>query len=165
MRNVFALPLVLCGVLLAGCGGESEDSDAEPVECEAPTLPNVAYPQETEFVDAPPAGTGGPLTDGDYELVAFIRYRSPGECLSDQVARAAVRLKNRGTVMSYIFDSSAPGEPESPKGFAGRVKANGNVLQVATVCPEMKTISLGYTASGDFLSLFEGEEELRFERR
>jgi hypothetical protein len=164
MRRILALTLVLCGVLLSGCGDESEDTESGPVECEYVTLPDVAYPEETEFVDAPPEGTGGPLTDGDYELVAFIRYRSPGDCLSDQVARAALRLKNRGTAMSYIY-SSEPGEPENPKGFSGRVQANGNVLQIAMVCPEMKTISVGYTASGELLSLFEDDEELRFERR
>jgi hypothetical protein len=164
MRSIFALTLVLCGVLLSGCGDESEDTEPGPVECEYLTLPDVAYPQETEFVDAPPEGTGGPLSDGDYELVAFVRYRAPGDCLSDEVARAALRLKNRGTVMSYVF-SSESGEPENPKGFAGRVKANGNVLEIATVCPEMKTISVGYTASGDRISLFEDDEELRFERR
>lgn len=57
MRRIFALTLVLCGVLLSGCGDESEDTESGPVECEYLTLPDVAYPQETEFVDAPPEGT------------------------------------------------------------------------------------------------------------
>ena len=31
MRDIFALTLVLCGVLLSGCGDESEDTESGPV--------------------------------------------------------------------------------------------------------------------------------------
>jgi hypothetical protein len=136
-----------------------------PVECQQLTLPATAHEQQFQVVDALPVGAGGTLKDGNYELIAHIRYRAMTSGEEAGSMRAALRLRNGATVMDYLYDEGAPGEPENASGFTARVALKGNVMQLEMVCPPSRSSAVGYTAAGDELSLFEENEELRFQRR
>lgn len=157
-------------MVLWGCG--DDDGSTKPdasaggvVECQQLTLPAVAHLEQVQIVQAPPAGKGGTLRDGNYELTAHVRYRTTQVDGEPTSMRAALRLRNGATVMDYSFDEGSPGEPDSPRGFTARVTARENTLMLEMVCPEMRSTSVTFTAAGDELSVFEEDEETRFARR
>jgi hypothetical protein len=136
-----------------------------PVECEVLTLPDDVHSEEIQIVDEIPAGEGGTLVDGDYELVEHVRYLSEPNEDRPTLMRAALRLRNRARVVDYRVDERDPEERENPKGFTAHVVIDGNDIQLEMICPAMESGSIGYTATKDRLSLFEGNEEMRFARR
>lgn len=174
MRNS-ALGLVVAGsVVLSGCGDDqSENGDpmetgqveTGPVECAMLTLPETAHLEQVEIASEPPSGRGGALKDGDYELVEHVSYQTEPADDEPTWMRAAVRLRRGATVMDYVYDEGSPEEPPQPNGFTALVSTNANFLTLNMLCPAGRTSALGYTASGDSLSIIEHEEEMRFERR
>jgi hypothetical protein len=158
--------------LLCSC---SDDDSAEatgpdtsndgPVECQELTLPETAVLEEFRAADVVPQGSGGRLVDGAYELVGHVRHRAASSGETGSWMRAALRLRNGAKVIDYLFDEGDLGEPASPGGFTARVTTQQNVMLIEMVCPEPDATALGYTAAGNELSLFEGNEEMRFVRR
>ena len=68
-------------------------------------------------------------------------------------------------ILFACSDEGVPGEPENARGFTARFTLQENVMQLEMVCPQSGSTALGYTAAGDELSLFEDNEEIRFQRR
>jgi hypothetical protein len=169
MQKGLVWSAVLACAVLSGCGDDDsvqpDPLDTGPIECEELSLPSHSHPEEIQVVAELPAGTGGALKDGDYELFGHVRYRSAAGEPNTSSMRAALRLRRGGTVMDYLYDERDPGEPESPGGFTARVTTNGNLLLLEMVCPERRTSTVGFSASGDQLSIIEDNEEMRFERR
>jgi hypothetical protein len=172
MRSVVAWVLIGVAVVLGGCGDDSRAEgpvapvETGPIECEALTLPEAAHQEEIRIVTELPEGGGGALRDGDYELVAHVRYRMMASSDDDPTfMRAALRLRRNGTVMDYVYDEGTANETPTPRGFTARVTRSGGELVLEHLCPEDRTTAIGYTASGSSLSLIEHDEEMRFERR
>jgi hypothetical protein len=152
--------------LCSACGGDGTSTPRrDPVPCSSVTLPDTGQVEEFKAADATPTGAGGPLQDGEYGLSAHIRYRAIQDGETASVMRAALRLSGAGSVMDYGYVESEPGEVEEPDGFSARVTAHEQRLTLAISCPEQKTSEVSYTASANALSIFEGNEELRFQRR
>lgn len=152
----------------AGVGGAPSCTPAKAaVECQPVTLPQAESVEEFVISEEFPVPTGGPLSDGEYELEAHRRYRSmviEGE--TPTVMRAAVRIREGGAVMDYRFVEDTSSLPDSEaNGFSAAICASGPFLYGTTACPEGDDFVLGYSAQDDGLVLIEESEEFRFRRR
>jgi hypothetical protein len=174
MGRSTAYRLFACCALVAACGGEAgapsqpdatAGGEVGEFECRQVTLPATRHRQQYEISDTVPTGRGGTLKDGDYELVLHVRYVTMEMDLPESSTSAALRLREGARVMDYTYDERVPGEPENPSGFTARVATAENALQLEMVCPDSGGGVMHYTASGNELSLFESNDELRFQRR
>lgn len=157
---------------MPACGDQSSPPGNEmpqAIDCEQPSLPDTEVIEQFIPADPIPSGQGGPLQDGDYELTEHIRYRamtSPAETPTSM--RAALRLRSGAKIIDYAFAEDASTELDGVTeitGFTAGVTTSGNQLHLSIVCPDTDDTLLTYTASGSNLSIFEENEELRFERR
>lgn len=101
-----------------------------------------------------PEARGGQLRDGVYDGIGDDYYVGPGrkEDVTSNVRRRTVRIK--GNQIDFVVHQ------EAPEGVVlrsrGTVTVEGTTLRIATVCPQMTTDRISFTAAGDSLLLYNG---------